>query len=88
MCDGLYEFVQLTVAVGDGVKRSRREEALLEVADRALDASLLLRLPWGAEPRLHVHSRRQVEQERMKAYDITLPIDDDGLGVVEQPLTG
>ena len=87
MRDGREELDELRVAVLHGVKRSRREEAFLEVADRALDLALLLGFSRPAERGLHVKMRGEIEQRGVEANGVARALEDDGLRVVEEPLT-
>ena len=86
--DLVEEVEELRVAVRDRMERPRREEAVLEVADGALDLALLLRLSHAAKRGLDVHASAEVEQRRMKAHGVTRALEDDRLRVVEEPLSG
>ena len=56
-------------------------------ADGSLDAPFLLRLSDGAETRLHVHRPREIEQRGMETDGIAMAFENDGLRIVEEPLT-
>lgn len=76
---------QRCVAVLDGMDRPRREEALLQVPDRPLDAPLVLRLADAAKPRLHMERGGEREQVGLVSDQVALPLEHDGLGIVEEP---
>jgi hypothetical protein len=86
--DGLEELEELGVAVRDRVERARREEAVLEVPDRALDLPLVRRPARRAEGGLDVQSSGEIKEGRIEADRVTRALDNDALGVVEEPLAG
>jgi hypothetical protein len=81
------EVCELRVAMRDGMECACREETLLEIADGALDLSLLVRLARRAERGLHVEMSGEIEERGMEANGVAGALDDDGLGVVEEPLS-
>src|SRR5712691_2700910 len=84
--DGLDEVGQLAVALLDGGNGPASEEAIAQEADGALDLAFVLRPAHGAEPRLHVQARGELDQRRMKANGRAVPLQHHRLGIVEKPL--
>ena len=86
--DLVEEDEELGVAVLQIADGARGEEALAQVADRALDLSLLLRLSHAAEPGRHAELAREREQLGVEAHGVAVTLEHDDLGIVEEPLPG
>jgi len=81
------ELEELSVALGHTVVRSSRKKSFSQESNRPLDPAFLLRFSNPAKPRLYVHHTGDVENPRMKANGVAVTLDNDGLRIVEEPLT-
>jgi hypothetical protein len=66
----------------------RGEEALAQVADRALDLALLLGLSYAAESERHAELPGEREQLGVEAHRVSVALEHHDLRVVEEPLPG
>src|SRR5262249_29349599 len=77
-----------TIALVDTGDRAADEEAIAQVANRALDLAFVSRFSNGAELGLDTHRGAQGQERGMKPRHRADALEDDGLGIVEQPLAG
>ena len=100
--DAIAEYTQCLV-VRETTHVAAREEAVAQIANRALDLALgrfprqgarcaregtpLLGTAHRAEARLHAECAAQIEQQRMKSHRVASSLEHDDLGIIEQPLT-
>src|SRR4051812_20888631 len=82
------ELREQTIALVDAGDRAAREEAIAQVANRALDLAFVSRFSNGAELGLDAHRGAQGQERGMKPRHCADALEDDGLGIVEQPLAG
>src|SRR5690606_17154959 len=80
------ELRECVITVVDAVDDATGEEAIAEVADRTLDLALVPWLADGAELGLDAHRGAQREQGRVETNGGADALEDDDLGIVEQPL--
>src|SRR6185295_19239454 len=74
------------IALVDAEDAAAGEEAVAQVANRALDLALVLGTRNRTQLWLDAHLRAQREQRRVKPYCGTDALEDDSLGIIEQPL--
>src|ERR1700690_712701 len=84
--DSVDESEQLVVAVLDVVDVAASEEALAKETDLAFHATLLVSSVRGAQPQLDVHGAAEIEEQRMEASGVAVPLEHDDLGIIEEPL--
>jgi hypothetical protein len=79
---------ELDVSVFDGVDETSCEESLLEVTNGSLDTALVMRFSNAAESWLNVERCCEREQVRLEMDQVSLTLEDHGLGIIEEPLPG